>query len=1601
MAEQTSKVKIMVEARGTKKAAKDIESVGRQQTRLGQASASAGRQFSAQASGLGGLVSAYAGAAATIFALSAAFDALNRAARAEQTLAGVNALANAVGESGPEVLDMIQRITKGQLSLVQSAELANLALSSGFSTEQLEGFTDVAMRASRALGRDLTDSFQRLVRGAVKLEPELLDELGIFTRIEPAAEAYAASVGKVASQLTRFEKRQAFANAVSEEGARKYKDIDIEADTAAQSLEKLAATVSDLATEIGGTIANALAPLAEALTSPVAAIGLMGVLIRTVFGTAMREASQRLAGFNANLRTSTDNLQDNLSSTRRIGKANLAFSDSMKEVNLNVARATAENDAEFKSLTKKAKAQTITTSETRRYNKIVAQEIALLKREKIALEESGKSTKAASARIALLQRRITAFTTAQTAANARLRAFGPIARTAGAAAIGLGKALGIAGKAALGALSWISLIISYLSILIAVGATVLEAFGWLDPVIEKLTQAVRFFKELLGVTKEARQASAAAKSLDIGVEKDAKFEARLKVNENLRIDTERRIAARTLRIQEARVRSEDQNLSRFRRRVAERDLRNLEAAQKRDQRTIDPNRQLKRSISGGDVRSAFQSVIKDAGAAGIGSSEAFVTAFAKKLKVNLDTNPELKAAIEKMGKQFAGESGGSLRGREIFAKATGMTLESANKLLVAEEGALRFSNDAIKNERTALQTMRARFKTQQEFNKLSIEARARKHEEEKIETSLLQTQQLQANLIEAMRSGSATLEQLEQKRGAMVAKITKLKKEESQRAKDIASAAQTDLDANNKNIEAQMAILKARKQIMETYSAEIKASSQLSKMNILVSKNNVDNFDLTVKKSEQEASQLQQLQKMYDLGREDLATQRAGGKEAEKLNDIQKQRAALARTAELAIVGQFQKIVEESQKLEKSLDKQTLAYKNQITLLKQQNALQDADRALKLSEQRIKSEQKALANSLKTLEAERNLAKVRAEGADLARQGANQRASDIAAEFGDLLSPGKQRALELRIARSDLEALRLSIEAQKDTIRERAKLEKASLEKQQKELQAQLGGKEGGGLIAKRFAAQAALDKAKIASDKSTRDLQIKQTEAQVKLLDKQLKGFESHVEGMARILAADRVARQEVIEGDKFAKGGRTVEQERTARMGDEVRLGQIDDATNDINAIIADLADDNAGLLGTLKKMKSQSTEIATLQEKNVGGKRSAAEADARLKAQEALADIQLKIKNNATITATELQKLTNELNEAGISTKNLAAAFADADNEMLQIAKDVASSLSEGIGQGLRDLNAAMIEGTLTMENFKEGFKETFLNIAKDIQAKIFDRTVVKPVENFINEKVLGAFGFGPDKKIEDALVASTGGTAMLVTMAPSVAAANPTKILKDQCDAAALKVEDLGAGADTGGNFLTDMFSKVGTVLGDFGSALLEAGRGVFDFVGNLFSSLGGSGGGGGFFSGIFGGIGDFFSGIFGGGGASVAPTVGVPVSPSILPPTIGFAAHGGLIKRMAAGGMLRDRIPTLLEPGEFVIRKPMAKAIGGPALNAMNAHGTMGGTQNVVVNMHNEGTAQETTQSPSVQVTPETIIVDIVTRDLKNNGPIRQGIRGAM
>lgn len=320
----TTNVGVNVKATGAKRAASDVSAVGaalnklggaanvtndrtvtltRSTTRLGQASASTGRQFSAQASGLGGLVGAYAGAAATIFALQQAFSALNRSAQAETIINGTQRLAAQIGESGNKIISSLQAITEGQLTMVEAAEKANLALASGFNTEQIERLTQVSLKASRALGRNLNEAFERLVRGSAKLEPELLDELGIFTRLDPAVEAYAKQIGKASKDLTQFERRQAFVNAVIEEGERKFSAIDTAAPSAQKSLEQLSTTITELGTKFGILLANALVPVANFFTEDLAAsISIFSLVLRqvTAVGIGMLGEAANKAGNDLN-----------------------------------------------------------------------------------------------------------------------------------------------------------------------------------------------------------------------------------------------------------------------------------------------------------------------------------------------------------------------------------------------------------------------------------------------------------------------------------------------------------------------------------------------------------------------------------------------------------------------------------------------------------------------------------------------------------------------------------------------------------------------------------------------------------------------------------------------------------------------------------------------------------------------------------------------------------------------------------------------------------------------------------------------------------------------------------------------------------------------------------------------------------------------------------------------------------------------------------------------------------------------------------------------------------------------------------------------------
>ncbi len=239
------------------------------------------RDFAKQAEGLGGLVRLYATFAANVFAVSAAFGALSSAMDTTNMIRGLDQLGSATGVNLGGLSKRLVETTGHAVSLREAMEATVKASAAGIDSSSILRLGKVAQQASVALGVNASDALNRLSRGVVKLEPELLDELGIFTKIDPAVKKYAESVNKAVSELTDFERRQAFLNAVIEEGEQKFSQIEIDTNPYTKlsaALQNTLQNALELVNKGLGPIANFLAESPGALTA--ALVGLGTVLVK-------------------------------------------------------------------------------------------------------------------------------------------------------------------------------------------------------------------------------------------------------------------------------------------------------------------------------------------------------------------------------------------------------------------------------------------------------------------------------------------------------------------------------------------------------------------------------------------------------------------------------------------------------------------------------------------------------------------------------------------------------------------------------------------------------------------------------------------------------------------------------------------------------------------------------------------------------------------------------------------------------------------------------------------------------------------------------------------------------------------------------------------------------------------------------------------------------------------------------------------------------------------------------------------------------------------------------------------------------------------------
>lgn len=300
-----------------KKAGKAMKNVEKQTddvtyaTKKGiNATANQTKNFANLARGISGsLVPAYATLAANVFALTAVFGFLREAADYRVLQQGQQAYAAVTGIAYKTLTNTIVEATDAQVRYADAAQAAAIGTAAGLTPEQLEKLAGAAKTVSIALGRDVTDSFNRLIRGTTKAEPELLDELGIVLRLENATKNYAAQLGVAKESLNAFQRTQAVTQDVLGQVETKFNAINAIIDPETNKINKLTKAFDDLMNRLRMFIAGPAESLATFFSQNLgAAIGALGLFVLPIiqsilpaFDELAKNAEGNLARHNAAL----------------------------------------------------------------------------------------------------------------------------------------------------------------------------------------------------------------------------------------------------------------------------------------------------------------------------------------------------------------------------------------------------------------------------------------------------------------------------------------------------------------------------------------------------------------------------------------------------------------------------------------------------------------------------------------------------------------------------------------------------------------------------------------------------------------------------------------------------------------------------------------------------------------------------------------------------------------------------------------------------------------------------------------------------------------------------------------------------------------------------------------------------------------------------------------------------------------------------------------------------------------------------------------------------------------------------------------------------
>jgi hypothetical protein len=1438
-------VDIDVKERGSAKAAKGIEGVTKAQTRQTNAGVSASKQFSAQAQGLGGFVAAYAGAAANVFALQQAFAALQRATQFETVIKGTRALAAEMGASGDTILASVKEITKGQIAIEEAAQNVNIALSAGFNTKQIEALSEISLKASRALGRNLTDAMQRVVRGTAKLEPELLDEIGIFTRIDPAVERYASKLNVAASSLTQFERRQAFVNEVIDEGQKKFSAIDTSVGGNQASLERFIVQLQELAIGFGQLIATGLTPLLDFLSEGNRATLVFLGILTMVFGKLGSIVGASIAGMITKLQSFADKLAD----TAKLSKANLkdlsgAYGMAQSELGKSaqgrqvgfqprIAGQSAEQQKKLSDTLAKQRANTLkTTSQLTKANATYSASIKNLSKNQAA---NGK-------RIAFLNTLIRQNKVALEGATMG-------ARGMAAASLFLGRAVGFL-SAAFAKLN------IFLGVIFAV-TTAFQLFG-----IDIIGKVTKFFSDL---SQETEYLESTMKGLaTVAEEGSAAF---------------RKLAQRAG--------------------VSKKEFKEL------DKITDDLASNLKTTEQDLMMTLTLQSA---------DSKRREISQIAQLNKVSRDTaaviktlNDELKGTDDTLKKLLLEQAIDNIKEFKDGFKALAPAAAEAGISMEQAIQAFRFLGEGTGGPAGVLKAFQ-------------IDVAGFDEETAGAVASFGNVARLAFKEFDA---GTTSAEKLSKQLFGMQTRFDELR-DKFQRFRRLPAGLTVLFDKMTESIDT------VNKRVRD-----LKIVNQLSK-------GLTDNFGKFIKTADNAAvkgvfGMNQSAKAQADM----LKTLIERGKAATKIDKQARAERELGLKAEKVAVGMAIGLPEIIRKQTEEETKRTRELLSQLTIQRLQNI--------------AKKEQQELAS----IQVSQNIANKR-EGEALKK---------LEAQKGI-----QEKLLDIIKAKAQFEREILGLQDEQN--------QKA---RQLAEIQAKAAAEAGIGnmrtAISKTQSERADQEffpglftRADV--DTTRKDLIQKEYDLQIAVIKEKERVVRFEAEE-ARIDLRNRI----------FLLFKEREESEKVLQKTKEIQAIEKDIETKKQQAEIQKITDENA----RLTQQKAIVTAQANVQQAQLDAQRAAQKFENEkqlIELKNLQAQVRVVEEFQKAVGVTPFVKAIDEFvkdsqRKAGLTGKDvtgigdlgefepvkIATNFEDLEQRILdnqQLQKDAydeqTTANKELTASRLADLTSQITANNALKVNVAE---------RQALETKLADMSRKEAIDA-INREI----------KLIDEKIKSSYQEFQIIDAEEK---AKLEGLQRERDAAAALRDEKLKQIARE-----RDYFKQFGSDVsrifsGELSSAFnsffdgVREGKGVLDSAKDAFNS--------------------FMQNIINSLQKSVTEKFITPVLEDVGSGIMKsfFGAAGGPVQLAAGGAMRRDRVPAMLEPGEFVIRKPMAKAIGGPALHAMNGTGK-GLAPNIEVVVNNEGTPKDAQASVKPQIDVDKLVVEIVTRDIRNNGPIRKTLR---